>query len=257
MSEDNREKLFDYVFTQQYVWETMGQSDAKFVDASIQSQYESFKTKIDNQIANMQKQPSFVYSTINVDVGTSTVLTDTNNVLKDFVSFDKNIDGVRIQHNIGENTMTIIVDKSYTKENLKITEDKMKSWGIIKEETVDNDTTVFFTFKEGVQNQLYSLNYNDPISMPLNIKINIFGNLKINKTDVETNKPIDNTVFELLDTNNNVVRTGTTNNKGELEFNNLTPAAYKLKEKKSNDNYLNNNITYDIVIIILCRTCDV
>ena len=109
MSEDNREKLLDYVFTQQYVWESMGQSDAKFVDASIQSQYESFKTKIDNQIANMQKQPSFVYSTINVDVGTSTVLTDTNNVLKDFVSFDKNVDGVRIQHNIGENTMTIIV----------------------------------------------------------------------------------------------------------------------------------------------------
>lgn len=248
MSADNREKLLDYVFTQQYVWESMGQSDAKFVDASIQSQYESFKTKIDNQIANMQKQPSFVYSTINVDVGTSTVLTDTNNVLKDFVSFDKNIDGVRIQHNIGENTMTIIVDKNYTKENLKITEDKMKSWGIIKEETVDNDTTVFFTFKEGVQNQLYSLNYNDPVSMPLNIKINIFGNLKMNKIDVETNKPIDNTVFELLDTNNNVIRTGTTNNKGELEFNNLKPAIYKLKEKKSNDNYINNNGIYDIVI---------
>ena len=248
MSADNREKLLDYVFTQQYVWESMGQSDAKFVDASIQSQYESFKTKIDNQIANMQKQPSFVYSTINVDVGTSTVLTDTNNVLKDFVSFDKNIDGVRIQHNIGENTMTVSVDKNCTNENLKITEDKMKSWGIIKEETADNDTTVFFTFKEGVQNQLYSLHYNDPVSMPLNIKINIFGNLKINKTDVETNKPIDNTVFELLDTNNNVIRTGTTNNKGELEFNNLKPAIYKLKEKKSNDNYINNNDIYDIVI---------
>ena len=248
MSEDNREKLLDYVFTQQYVWESMGQSDAKFVDASIQSQYESFKTKIDNQIANMQKQPSFVYSTINVDVGTSTVLTDTNNVLKDFVSFDKNIDGVRIQHNIGENTMTIIVDKSYTKENLKITEDKMKSWGIIKEETVDNDTTVFFTFKEGVQNQLYSLNYNDPVSMPLNIKVNIFGNLKINKTDVETNKPIDNTIFELVDSNGNVIVTGTTDNRGILEFNKIKPGNYKIREKKSNDNYINNNGIYDIVI---------
>lgn len=248
MSADNREKLLDYVFTQQYVWESMGQSDAKFVDASIQSQYESFKTKIDNQIANMQKQPSFVYSTINVDVGTSTVLTDTNNVLKDFVSFDKNIDGVRIQHNIGENTMTIIVDKNYTKENLKITEDKMKSWGIIKEETVDNDTTVFFTFKEGVQNQLYSLNYNDPVSMPLNIKINIFGNLKINKTDVETNKPIDNTIFELLDSNNNIIATGTTDNKGIVEFNRIKAGSYKIREKKSNDNYINNKMTYDIVI---------
>ena len=146
MSADNREKLLDYVFTQQYVWEALGQSDARFVDASIQSQYESFKAKIDNQIENMQKQPSFIYSTINIDVGTSKTLTDTNNVLKDFVSFDKNIDGVRIQHNIEENTMTVSVDKNCTNENLKITEDKMKSWGIIKEETADNDTTVFFTF---------------------------------------------------------------------------------------------------------------
>lgn len=248
MSADNREKLLDYVFTQQYVWKSMGQSDAKFVDASIQSQYESFKTKIDNQIANMQKQPSFVYSTINVDVGTSTVLTDTNNVLKDFVSFDKNIDGVRIQHNIGENTMTVSVDKNCTNENLKITEDKMKSWGIIKEETADNDTTVFFTFKEGVQNQLYSLHYNDPVSMPLNIKINMLGNLKISKTDVETNKPIDNTIFELLDSNNNIIATGTTDNKGIVEFNRIKAESYKIREKKSNDNYINNKMTYDIVI---------
>lgn len=248
MSASNREKLLDYVFTQQYIWETLGQSDAKFVDSSIQSQYESFKTKIDNQIANIQKRPSFTPSIINIDAGTSKTLTDTNSVLKDYVSFDRNIDGLRIKHNKGENTMTISVDKNYTNETLKLTEDKMKSWGIIKEETADNDTTIFFTFKEGVQNQLYSLNYNDPVTMPLNIKINIFGNLKINKTDVETNKPIDNTVFELLDTNNNVVRTGTTNNKGELEFNNLKPAAYKIKEKKSNDNYINNNDIYDIVI---------
>ena len=248
MSASNREKLLDYVFTQQYIWETLGQSDAKFVDSSIQSQYESFKARIDNQIANIQKRPSFTPSIINIDAGTSKTLSDTYNVLKDYVSFDKNIDGLRIKHNKGENTMTISVDKNYTNETLKLTEDKMKSWGIIKEETADNDTTIFFTFKEGVQNQLYSLNYNDPVTMPLNIKINIFGNLKINKTDIETNKPIDNTVFELLDTNNNVVRTGTTNNKGELEFNNLKPATYKLKEKKSNDNYINNNDIYDIVI---------
>lgn len=248
MSADNREKLLDYVFTQQYVWEALGQSDARFVDASIQSQYESFKAKIDNQIENMQKQPSFIYSTINIDVGTSKTLTDTNNVLKDFVSFDKNIDGVRIQHNIGENTMTVSVDKNCTNENLKITEDKMKSWGIIKEETADNDTTVFFTFKEGVQNQLYSLHYNDPVSMPLNIKINMLGNLKISKTDVETNKPIDNTIFELLDSNNNIIATGTTDNKGIVEFNRIKAGSYKIREKKSNDNYINNKMTYDIVI---------
>ena len=101
------------------------------------------------------QRPSFTHSTISIEAGTSKTLADTNSVLKDYVSFDRNIDGLRIQHNKGENTMTISVDKNYT------------------------------------------------------------------------NKPIDNTVFELLDTNNNVVRTVTTNNKVVLEFNNLKPAAYK------------------------------
>lgn len=59
MSADNREKLLDYVFTQQYVWETLGQSDARFVDEFIQSQYESFKTKIDNQISKYAKTTKF------------------------------------------------------------------------------------------------------------------------------------------------------------------------------------------------------
>ena len=30
----------------------------------------------------------------------------------------------------------------------------MKNWGIIKEESENHDTTVYFTFEEGVQNQL-------------------------------------------------------------------------------------------------------
>ena len=50
MSADNREKLLDYVFTQQYVWESMGQSDAKFVDVSIQSQYESFNVDAEQAV---------------------------------------------------------------------------------------------------------------------------------------------------------------------------------------------------------------
>lgn len=43
MSESNREKLLDYVFTQQYIWESMKQSDATFVDSDIQNNMLSLK----------------------------------------------------------------------------------------------------------------------------------------------------------------------------------------------------------------------
>ena len=38
-----------------------------------------------------------------------------------------------------------------------------------------------FSFREGVQNQLYAMHYNDPVTMNLDLKINLLGNLELNK----------------------------------------------------------------------------
>lgn len=174
MSESNKQKKMDYVFTQQMIWEVLDQSDAKFRDSSIQKDYVSFKAEINEKIANMKLQPSFINNTITINAGETKTITDTNNVLKDYVSFDKSIDGIRIQHTKGQNTMKITVSEECTQETYRISESTMKNWGIIKEESENHDTTVYFTFEEGVQNQLYALNYNDPVSMLLDLKINSF-----------------------------------------------------------------------------------
>ena len=79
----------DYVFTQQYIWETLGQTNATFKDSSIQSQYNSFKATINQQINDMSRQPSFVGTTIELEAGETKSITDTNNVLKDYNSIDK------------------------------------------------------------------------------------------------------------------------------------------------------------------------
>ena len=93
----------------------------------------------------MKTRPSFVKETITIDAGQTKTLTDSNGVLKDYNSIDRTIDGVRIVHTKGENTMQVIVSKDCNTETLKITDNTMESWGMIKEETADNDTTVFFT----------------------------------------------------------------------------------------------------------------
>ena len=196
MASSNEQKKLDYCFTQQYIWETLGQSSATFKNASIQSQYVSFKAGVSQKIANMEKTPSFTSNTITVNAGTTTTLTDTNGVLKDYVSFDKSVNGIRIAHNKGENTMNVIVDENCTLESYIFTPAEMNSWGIIKETTRNQDTTVYITFKEGVQNQLYALNYNDPVTMSLSLKINAFGKLELAKKDNKGNY-IPNTSFKL------------------------------------------------------------
>lgn len=192
---DNSRKM-DYVFTQQMIWEVLGQSSATFRDSSIQNNYVNFKNEINSKINNIRKQPSFINDTITVEAGESKTISDSNNVLKDYVSFDKTVDGIRVAHTKGQNTLSITVDESCTRETYKISESTMKSWGIIKDETADKDTTVYFVFKSGVQNQLYALDYNDPVGMLLDLKINLFGKLELAKKDNKGNY-VPNTTFKI------------------------------------------------------------
>ncbi len=47
-------------FTQQMIWEVLGQSSARFIDSSIQSQYEAFKSGINQQMSNAKKSQALV-----------------------------------------------------------------------------------------------------------------------------------------------------------------------------------------------------
>ena len=245
MAEGMNSRKMDYVFTQQMIWEVLGQSNATFKASSIQSQYNSFKATINEKIANMKKQPSFVNDTITLEVGETKTITDSNNVLKDYVNFDKTVDGIRIQHTKGQNTLSITVDESCTKETYKISESTMKSWGIIKEETADQDSTVYFVFKEGVQNQLYTLNYNDPVTMLLDLKIDQYGRLELSK--LNTNRDlVDGAIFTV--TGENGFNQDVQVKGGKITLERLKKGNYTITEKSSPNGYLLNTETYTVTI---------
>ena len=222
-----------YVFTQQYIWEVLGQSNATFIDAEVQDRYVAYKNEIRGKIENMKCKPSFSDTTVTIDVGTTKVLTDTNGVLKDYNSIDQTVDGIRVVHTKGENTMQITVNADCTKESYKITNAMMESWGMIKEETVNNDTTVYFAFKDGIQNQLYSLHYNDPVTMALSLDINMFGKLEIAKKD-ELGNYVPNTTFKVSYNSDmsNEIGTYTTGANGKVTIDKLLPKKVYIQEIK-------------------------
>jgi len=225
------ERKKQYAFTQEYIWEYLGQTNATFVNATTQSEYEAFKNEINSKINNMQRKPSFSDSSITIDAGSSLVLNDSNGVLANYTSVDKTIDGIRFQHNKGENTMTITVNADCTTETYKVSDAMMKAWGCVKEGTQDYDTTLFIDFPSGVQDQIYSLHYNDPVTMAFNLKINAFGKLELGKKDNKGNY-VPNTSFKVSYNSDmsNPIGTYKTGSNGKVLVENLRKGTIYIQE---------------------------
>ena len=176
-----RSVMLDNVFTQQYIWEVIDNADDVFLDADVQAQYESFKADVNNKMAAIERKPSFNNTTIDIKAGETKVIEDTNGELAKYNSINATKDGIRFSHNKGENTMTISVDENVNIENCRISDTTFKEWGLIKEGTEDLDTNLFFEFEDGIQNQLYALNYDDPVALNFSLKIELYGRLELSK----------------------------------------------------------------------------
>lgn len=235
----------DYIFTQQFIWETLGQSNATFVNGNLQAEYINFKNNIENRIAEMERRPSFDSSTVTIQAGNSITLTDSNGVFSKYESVDRIKDGIRFVHNKGNNDLTIYVDENTDIENYNISDSTFKNWGLIREDTQDRDTMIYFSFRDGVQNQLYSMHYNDPISLRLSLKIELFGKLELTKLDTDE-ELIDGAVFNVIGPNNYNKDVIVEN--GKIIIEKLKKGVYTIKEKSAPDGYLLDTETYSVEI---------
>lgn len=220
-----------YVFTQQYIWETLGQSSASFINADEQAGYESFKATIDSQIARIESRPSFNGTTITITAGETKTITDTNGVLADYNSIDVTQDGIRYIHNNGSNEMIIEASEEVRKEQIRVSDATFYDWGMIKDGTEDHDSTVYFEFPSGIQDQLYAMNYNDPITMNLSLQVNLYGKLEIAKKDNKGNY-VPSTTFKLSSNADmsDIIGTYTTGNNGKVLVENLKRGTYYIQE---------------------------
>ncbi len=233
----------DYAFTQQYIWEIMG-SNATFMDSNAQDQYVNFKNNINNQINIYAQRPSFDSTTIEIDAGETKVITDTNGVFKNYNSINTSKDGVVFSHNKGENTLTISTPENFQGETITITDEVTRSWNLIKAGTEDYDTNIYFDLNGGGQDQLIALNYNDPTSLAMKLKVNALGNLQLSKLNTK-NELIDGAVFSVTGPgyNGDVTVTG-----GKITLEKIKKGTYTIKEKTAPYGYLVDTQTYTVEV---------
>lgn len=245
LASDMKWVKWDYVFTQQYIWEILGQSNATFINSDEQQGYIDFKNRIDSEIANIEKRPSFNGKTITIDAGETKTITDSNGVFTEYGAIDNTKDGIRFVHEKGSNSMTISVNENTNLENYRISDNTFREWGMIKNGTEDNDTMVYFEFEEKAQNQLYCMSYNDPVTLNFSLKIEALGQLELSKLNTNGDL-IDGAIFNVTGVNNFNKDITVTN--GKIEIDKLKKGNYFIKEKSSPSGYLLNTDTYKVQI---------
>lgn len=188
----------------------------------------------------MQRRPSFDGQTITINMEEEKILTDTNGVLSSYNSIDTIYEGVRIRHTKGENTLSLYATGSATDGTKVLTDFDCKNLGLIKEESADNDTSIYFSFNNGAQAQLYTLHYNDPVPMSLRMNVEAFGKLELTKLNTNGDL-VDGSVFTV---NGPGYNGDVTVQNGKILLEKIKKGTYTITEKSVGTGYLLNTDSY-------------
>ncbi|MCW6681850.1 VaFE repeat-containing surface-anchored protein [Aerococcaceae bacterium NML160702] len=218
---------FNYGFTQAYAWETLGITllNEGFIAAN-RIAYDAFKVGVDKRIAEHTDRPSWNNQTLDIKVGSSVTLQDSNGILPKL--------------NIPAEMNGLAFEKLSDTE-LRITAlNHAQNGQIIFQQAPKNATEpVSLLFKRPGAQTFGSFQFRDPVGGRLNFNIlpNL-GSILLNKTTSEGNV-LPGTEFELLK-DNVVVATQTTNAQGQLSFIDLLEGLYSVREKNSPYGYVLN-----------------
>lgn len=152
-------------------------------NGTILTDYQSIKNQINRVVSDYQKKPSFSNQTIEVTLGESLTLTDTDNV--GLSRFDKvALNSANVEYSISDNKMIITPKK-----------DSQVSGILRLSKGLDTGTPV--AYKLQGQQTVMAGAIDDPNWFDINIKINKNSEVKIKKIDKTTGVAVPNTEFKL------------------------------------------------------------
>lgn len=239
--------------TQQYVWEYIYNN----IDSSgnvppsrdswkggymSSSQYSNWITNTEKLYNQYHRDISFNGVTNNVDIGETTIFSDSNGVLQHYESFNKTINGVNFAHDNGSNELRVTATNE---SNTGKTTFKSRDYGYY--ELMPNGTKyssgsmsnyVYFRFSSGaIQNLMFS-NYVDPSHFSVSVDVQS-GNVLVKKIN-NIGNPVADCNFELYkdEACTQKVASGKSANNGEITFKKLKVGTYFVKETSVPTGYL-------------------
>lgn len=230
--------------TQQFVWEyihnnidssypVVGRDSWKpsFMSSNL---YENWLAQTESYYNQYHSNVSFNGEMEHVTIGSTRTLTDTNGVLQHYKTFNFDKDGVTFSHEYGSNQLNINVSNNVTVDNVKFNANNYGLYELLPNGTEYNSATmsnyVYINFYSGsVQNVMFS-NYVDPSWFNITVEID-YGNALIVKTN-ENGNTLAGCTFELYKDSDctQKVRTGISDENGNIYFQKLAPSTYYVKE---------------------------
>ncbi|MBQ9298799.1 MAG: hypothetical protein IJ223_07265 [Clostridia bacterium] len=237
--------------TQQYVWEYIKNnidSNAKVVGRDswntsymTSTIYDKWLTQTEKDYKDYHSNVEFNGNKYKVNIGESLELLDSAEILKNYDSFNKTIDGVNFFHEKGSN---VLIVTSIAENDSGIVTFNSKDYGLY--ELMPNGNAyssatmsnyIYFKFKsDTVQNLLFS-NYINPNSFNISVEVQS-GKIIVKKLN-NMNDPVAGCNFEVYsnETCTNKIVSGVSNNAGEVIFNKLKPGIYYVKEVSASSGY--------------------
>lgn len=246
-SETGRADGDQYAYTATLIWQNLKQVPNSY---SLGSDFDAFKSKIMEEYNKWDVLPSFNGSNQTIKLGQTKTLTDTNNVLKYYESFNYTKDGVTFKHSKGNNTMTVKVAENATKENVSLTQNEAKNNKIgkyINDEKVQTNFVLSPIPANTATHQrlLIAYGYNDPKFLRLNINIEQNGRLELSKLNTNGDL-IDGAIFNV--TGENGFNRDVEVENGKIILEEIKKGIYIVKEKSSPEGYLLNAETYRVEV---------
>lgn len=220
----------NYVITQSIIWEEYGD---ELLSTKLPN-YGNRKKEILAQVGRHHTKPSFHNQTIELKVGESVTLTDTQNVLSNY--------GYQLA-----NTANLKVEKNGNTLKLTATKDSKESgilqYGIVPKDQVGQS----FVYKKPGEQTVATFKLANAGEMNLNIKVHLNGHVKIQKVDEETGLPIPNTKMKLE--YNGLEKEVITDKNGQAFLQDI-PAGTKVKitEVTASDGFVNRGELKEVIV---------
>lgn len=219
-----------YTITQHIIWETLGN---ELLTTQVPN-YQAEKQRILNQVNAHNIKLSFDNQTIELNVGESITLNDSNGVLNKYKVLASNSANLNVEKS--GNTLKLMA-KAASKETGTLQYDIANK----------NDVGTTFVYHKKGQQRLAKFKLNSAGSFGLTIKVNLNGHVKLKKVDETTGKALANTKikFEYAGQTKEV----TTKENGLAELRDIKAGTkVKITEIQAADGFVNKGLSQEIVI---------